>query len=294
MNATFIGRKRSGKTTLAFDIAMREGGGIIIFDPKKEWRGWPGTVSNVSQIEAKIKEENAVIVFHPDVTRDLREQGSEFVRMLRGLHQTAMEKNWDKAGFHFTAIIDEAHNLSGDNWVDPDLLSLSGENRPEILHLFLTFQSPRQTNNGLKTNMHDWFVFNTSLPADLKYLNEKIGVPSKDIEQIATLHPHEYAHFFFDGGSPQVTYDYDADMWFRPLEYFELNAEEREDTMARRDEGELQDLFEDFMDFLEDRESDRGRDRDRGRGGRDRGRDRDRDRGRNRERSFSLTGRDRD
>ena len=280
MNATFIGRKRSGKTTLAFDIAMREGGGIIIFDPKKEFRGWPGTVTDVGQIEEKIKEGNSVIVLHPDVTANLREQGNEFVKYIRGLHQIAMDKGWDKSGSHFTVIIDEAHNLSGDNWVDEDLQSLSGENRPEILNLFLTFQSPRQTNNSLKTNMHDWYVFNTSLPADLKYLNEKIGVPADDIEDIRTLQPHEYAHFFFDGGSPNVTYEYNPEQWFRPLEYFELNENEREDVMSRRrEENELKDLFEDFLDFLDDRDD--SRDRGRSRNRRDDRDDRD-DRGRSR------------
>lgn len=291
MNATFIGRKRSGKTTLAWDIAMRKPGGIFIFDPKKEWKGWPGTVSSVAQIPEKIKEEHDIIVFHPDVMLDLREQGNEFVRYLRKLHQIAMEKNWEKAGWHFTAIFDEAHNLSGDKWVDNDLLSLSGENRPEILDLFLTFQSPKQTNNGLKTNMHDWFVFNTSLPKDLAYLNQDIGLPQETLEEIRSLRPHEYVHFYFDGSVTNVDFEYEPDKWFRPLEFFELNAQEREDVMRRgRRDDEIQDLFEEFLDFLDDRDDDRDRGRRRSRRADD-----DDSRGSSR-RSFSLTGgrRDRD
>lgn len=289
MNAIFTGRKRSGKTTLAFDLAMRRDGGIIIFDPKREWRGWPGTVTDVAQIPEKVKEEHAVIVYHPE--GDMREAFTPLAECVLELHNVAMAKGWDKSGDHFTFIVDEAVNVSTAKWIDEKLLSLVAQNRPEILDVYLTFQSPKDANNLLKSRVDNWFIFNTSLPSDLEYLNKEVGVPEMDLEEIQHLRPHEYAHFTFDGGAPKVEYNYDPDDWFRPLEYFELNAEEREDEMSRRrrDEGELQDLFEEFLDFIDDRDdNDRGRRRNR----RDDRDDRD-DRGRNR--SFSLTGRrDRD
>lgn len=290
MNAVFTGRKRSGKTTLAFDIAMRRGGGIIVYDPKREWRGWPGTVTEVSQIEAKLKDKDIdVIVFHPQ--GDKREAFTPLADLVTKLHQNAMMENWDKQGKHFTFLVDEAVNVSTANFVDKHLLALIAENRPEILDIYLTFQSPKDVNNLLKTRIDTWFVFATSLPSDMEYLNREIGVPEQDVDEIAHLNEHEYAHFFFDGGTPVVDFDNNPNEWFRPLEYFELNAEEREGVaeMSREDRDNkeaLEDLFEDFknlgdriadaLGFSDNDRGDRGRDRNRDRNDRDRDRGRDR------------------
>jgi hypothetical protein len=281
MNAIFTGRKRSGKTTLAFDIAMRSGGGIIIYDPKREWRDWPGTVTDVSEIEEKLKEGNEVIVFHPQ--GDKRKAIGPLIDVISGMHNIAMMKGWDKKDEdgdnpHFTLIVDEAVNVSTAKWIDPKLLALVAENRPEILNIFLTFQSPMDANNLLKSRVDHWFIFNTSLPADLDYLNKVVGVPTMDLDEIQHLPMHEYAVFYFDGGTPTVEYERDSENWFRPLQYFELNAKEREDIMARREREEeesLLDLFKEFLDWKDDNDNrDRDRDRDR-----DRGRDRERDTG---------------
>jgi hypothetical protein len=290
MNAIFTGRKRSGKTTLAFDIAMRSDGGIIIFDPKNEWRGWPGTVTSVEEIPAKLKEGNEVIVFHPQ--GDKREAAAPLFKFVSELHTLAMETNWDKAGYHFTLIVDEAVNVSSQNWIDNDLLALVSENRPEILNIFLTFQSPMDANNLLKSRVDNWFIFNTSMPGDLKYLNEKIGVPAQDLTFIQDLRPHEYAHFYFDGGAPTVLYEYDPESWFRPLEFFELNSKEREEIkhMARRGEkGWLENLIEEFKDDILDLFEDKGY-----RIEEPRRRERGRDGGRRRESEFRMSGFDRD
>jgi hypothetical protein len=305
MNAAFTGHKRSGKTTLAFDIAMRDtrtlengtvvdSGGILIYDPKREWRDWPGTISDVSQLEKMIDEKHEVIVYHPEGNK--REAFTPLAQIVSELHRVAMENHWDKIGYHFTLIVDEAVNVSTAHFVDDDLLSLVAENRPEILNIFLTFQSPKDINNLLKSRISDYYIFQTSLPSDLSYLSKELGVPNEDLEMIQHLRPHEYAHFYFDGGTPKVSYEFEADTWFRPLEFFEMNANEREAIMPRerdndeRDGGSLEDLFDyinenmdDFLDFSSRRRSrgnSRDRDRDRDRGGRNnggRGRDRDRD-----------------
>jgi hypothetical protein len=267
MNAIFTGRKRSGKTTLAFDMAMLNDGGIIIYDPKNEWRGWPGTVTNVSDIEEATKK-HEIIIFHPQGNPD--EEFTRLGEIVLALHNNAMEKGWDKKGFHFTLIVDEAVNVSTAKRVNETLVQLVAQNRPEILSIYLTFQSPKDANNLLKSRVDHWFIFNTSLPSDLDYLRDEIGVPDEDLALISDLRPHEFATFFFDGGTPIVEFVYDPDAWFRPLEYFELNKSEREEiqNMARRDKedgDDLQDLFEDFLDWMEDRSSSRGRSRGRGR-----------------------------
>jgi hypothetical protein len=286
MNAIFTGRKRSGKTTLAFDIAMCADGGIIIFDPKNEWRGWPGTVTSVEEIPQKLKDGNEVIVFHPQ--GDKREAAAPLFKFVSELHKLAMEKQWDKAGYHFTLIVDEAVNVSTANWIDNDLLTLVSENRPEILNIFLTFQSPMDANNLLKSRVDNWFIFNTSMPGDLKYLHDKIGVPEHDLMFIQDLRPHEYAHFYFDGGAPAVLYEYDPESWFRPLEFFEMNVKEREgiEHMARRGEkGWLKNLIDEFRDEILDLFEEDGYNIEE-----PRRRSRERDGGRRRESEFRMSG----
>ncbi|SRR6266581_109447 len=289
MNAIFTGRKRSGKTTLAFDMAMLNDGGIIIYDPKREWRGWPGEINDVNEIEVATKK-HEIVVFHPQGDPD--KEFSRLADVVLMMHNTAMSKGWDKKGFHFTFIVDEAVNVSTAKRVNEKLVQLVAQNRPEILSIYLTFQSPKDANNILKSRVDHWFIFNTSLPSDLDYLRDEVGVPDADLALICDLRPHEFATFFFDGGTPVVEYQYDPDSWFRPLEYSELNANEREDIqqMARRDrdnDESLQDLFEDFLDWMEDK-----KDRSRRGAGRERDRDsRGSDRGSSR-RSYRLSGYD--
>lgn len=253
MNAIFTGRKRSGKTTLAFDMAMRNGSGVIIFDPKREWRGWPATTSNVGAVEGFIKDGHEVIVFHPE--GDKREAFSPLVALVAEMHRIAMLNNWDKQGRKFVFLVDEAVNVSTSHWIDEHLLSLVAENRPEILDIYLTFQSPKDANNLLKSRIDNWFIFCTNLRSDSEYLNKEIGVPEADVAEIARLRPHEYAHFYFDGGEPSVEFVYDPEQWFRPLEFFELNQTEQEEfSMAKRNKSGFSELFEDFFDFLDDRD----------------------------------------
>lgn len=285
MNAIFTGRKRSGKTTLAFNMAMENGGGIIIYDPKREWRGWPATVTDVSQIPAQIKEHAPVIVFHPQ--GDKREAIGPLVEFVTNLHNRAMLENWDKQGLHFTLIVDEAVNVSTAHFIDDKMLALVAENRPEILNIFFTFQSPKDANNLLKSRVDNWYVFQTSLKGDRDYLEKEIGVPMEDIEHISHLREHEYAHFFFDGGTPKVDYNFEPESWFRPLEFFELNQNEREGIEMgrdRRENKELRDLVDrakqDAIDDYysrENRSGGRGRERERERGGRGNERERERE-----------------
>jgi hypothetical protein len=290
MNAIFTGRKRSGKTTLAFHMAMERGGGILVYDPKREWRNWPATTSDVNQIEVFAKEKHEVIVFHPVGDKD--EAIEPLIDFITKLHNVAMANDWDKQGLHFTLIVDEAVNVSTAHWINEKLLALVAENRPEILDIYLTFQSPKDANNLLKSRVSDWFVFSTSLPSDLDYLRKEVGVPEYDLYDIQRLDEHEYAHFFFDGGTPKVEYYNEPEEWFIDLEFTKENEEKLEDKTMARDKDSMADLFEEFLDWLDDsghdvrrRENDDDRERDSGRN-RDRNRERD-DRDRNRGRRSS-------
>src|ERR1700679_3419621 len=165
MNAIFTGRKRRGKTTLAFDMAMRAGGGVIIFDPKCEFRGWPGTVSDISGLEEAIKKYN-VIIYRPEGDTD--EAFSPLGEWIFDRHKVAMQKGWDKIGYHFTLLIDEASQLQTPSIINESLKKLLAQCRPEILNIFQTVQSPTDTFRTSKICNSDWFFFQTTHIADLE------------------------------------------------------------------------------------------------------------------------------
>lgn len=231
-------------------MAEERGGGIVVFDPKGEWQGWPGTITEVSQIDKAVEDNHRVIVYHPPFG-DKEKYFSELATWVAARHRVAMEKGWDKLGFHFTFIVDEAVNVSSARWLNDELLALCAENRPEILDIYLTFQSPKDANNLLKSRISDWYIFNTSLPSDLDYLNKEIGVPETDLAQIQQLNDHEYAHFYFDGGRPDVEFIDDPKSWYISFIY----SEDRKDEDMPRDENEFEPVsFEsesDFWDFVD-------------------------------------------
>lgn len=233
MNAIFTGRRRSGKTTLAFDIAKKSGGGIIIFDPKREFRGWPATVSTVEGIIRAVKEKNLIVIYHPDGDTD--EEFTKVAEWVISQHDMAMSRGWDSKGFHFTLLVDEAHNVQSPNWANPKLLQILSQNRPEILNVFQTFQSPKDAYNRIKSRVSDWYIFSTNLPSDLEYLQKEIGVSAEDAARITTLGDHQFVHFYFDGGQPVAEFVTDSESWNTPLNF---NEQEKKEMAERRKEDE--------------------------------------------------------
>jgi len=232
MNAIFTGRRRSGKTTLAFRMALDDGGGIVVFDPKREFRDWPATISNVAQLDKAAKDGNIVIVYQPN--GDTEEEFRPVAEWIISQHDLAMSRGWDSKGFHFTLLCDEAHNLQGPNWANPQLLQILSQNRPEILNVFQTFQSPKDAYNRIKSRVSDWFIFSTNLPSDLEYLQKEIGVNESDTARITTLGDHEYVHFHFDGGQPVAEFVTDSSSWYVDLNY----TKEQEKEMSEREKDD--------------------------------------------------------
>lgn len=182
-------------------MALEADGGIIVYDPKREFRGWPNTVSSVAELDAASrKKDSLIIIYHPDGDTELEFQpvGEWVLRQ----HSIAMEHNWIERGLCFTLLIDEAHNLQGPNWCNETLKQILSQNRPEILNVYQTFQSPKDAQNRIKSRVSDWYIFSTNLPSDIEYLEREIGVSSDDLSRIQFMGDYEYAHFHFDGGKP--------------------------------------------------------------------------------------------
>jgi hypothetical protein len=236
VNAIFVGEKRSGKTTLAFHVALNptrydaglhNAGGVIVFDPKKEFRGWPATVSSVAEMEKFIKQGHRVIIWRPpseDENEDervgdkpMQDSFNQLARWIIRKHDFALAQGWDKKGFYFTFLVDEAYNVQSHAWINKRLLRILSQCRPEILNVFQTFQSVKNVNSDSRSRVSDWFVFTITLPADLKRL-EEFAMPEV-IEQARTLPEHEYVHFLNEKGKVASEVVSDSDGWYESLDY---------------------------------------------------------------------------
>lgn len=228
MNAIFVGEKRSGKTTLAFHLALETNGGIIVFDPKKEFRDWPATVSSIPEMEKFLKQKHRVIIWRPptlaegeeengDERRPMQQSFNALAGWVLKKHDLAMAQGWDRTGYHFTLLVDEAYNLQSHAWINARLLRILSQCRPEILNVFQTFQSVKNVNSDSRSRVSDWFLFTITLPSDLKRL-EEFAMPEV-IEQARTLPEHEYVHFLNEKGKVASEVITNPDSWFEALDY---------------------------------------------------------------------------
>ena len=248
MNAIFVGEKRSGKTTLAFHMAMQTNGGVIVFDPKKEFRDWPATVSDVAGLDKAIKEQHRVVIWRPETDGDIQASFDELATWVLEKHDLALAKGWDKTGMHFTLLVDEAYNVQSHAWINQKLLRILSQCRPEVLNVFQTFQSVKNVNSDSRSRVSDWYLFTITLPTDLKRL-EEFSQPEV-IEQVQHLDEHEYVHFINEKGTISSTIHTEPDEWYESLN-FEAENEREEKTMAGR-RGEWKPLQFDEEDDLWD------------------------------------------
>jgi hypothetical protein len=239
LNAIFVGEKRSGKTTLAFHLALQTNGGIVVFDPKKEFRGWPATVSSVPELERAIKEKHRVVIWRPQYEREISESWEPLADWILAKHDLALADGWDKLGYHFTVLVDEAYNLQSHARIDQKLLRILSQCRPEVLNVFQTFQSVKNVNSDSRSRVSDWFLFTITLPTDLDRL-EEFAMPEV-IEQVRTLPEHEYVHFLNEKGTVSSEVVKDSDSWYESLDYEPKKKEEtffmdKDDRKDDRDE----------------------------------------------------------
>jgi hypothetical protein len=253
LNAIFVGEKRSGKTTLAFHMALETNGGVIVFDPKKEFRDWPATVTDVAGLDKAIAEQHNVIIWRPvsqqdDEKADIGPSFDELATWVLQKHDLALAKGWDKEGKHFTLLVDEAYNVQSHAWINQKLLRILSQCRPEILNVFQTFQSVKNVNSDSRSRVSDWYLFTITLPTDLKRL-EEFSQPEV-IAEVQHLDEHQYVHFINEKGTISSTIHTEPEEWYEDLNYSALNESE-EKTMAGR-RGEWKPLQFDEEDDLWD------------------------------------------
>jgi hypothetical protein len=248
-NSIFTGRRRRGKTTRAFHKARKDGSLVIVFDPKREFLGWPATCKNVSDVMNAIDDGNVVIIFHPD---NVEEDFTTLANFVWAIHEFGMEHGWqnDKNHKPIVFLVDEAHQLQSANTINSSLKSIMQKARPEILVVFQTTQSPTYLYSASKIANSEYYFFYTTYIPDLERIAKTAG---DDVAlAVANLKQNRfYVWFSEDDQTYEVVTD--SDSWNCDLIY---NESKEEKTVAKKkitvSDGFLDKLAKRVKEMLKD------------------------------------------
>lgn len=226
-NSIFTGRRRRGKTTRAFDKARKDGSLAIVFDPKREFLGWPGTCKNVREVMDAIDSGYTVVIFHPD---NVEEDFTALANFVWAMHEFGMEHKWqlDKNHKPIVFLVDEAHQLQSAQSINPTLKAIMQKARPEILVVFQTTQSPTYLYSASKIANSEYYFFYTTYIPDL----ERIAKTAGDDVALAVANLKQNRHYVWFSEDDQ-TYEIitDSESWKCDLIY---QNEEEGDTVAKK------------------------------------------------------------
>lgn len=160
-SALYLGRRRQGKSTLAFHHALQQKGGIVVFDINAQFRDCPGVrTSDLAEFDTLVSNsQERIVIFRP--ARNVNEEFGAFCECL-----------WKRQGY--TLLIDEASQVQSaagcNEWLDRFMRMA-----PPELKIFQTLHRPRDSATLCRSLATDWFIFRTTLPRDLDVIEEQCG-----------------------------------------------------------------------------------------------------------------------
>lgn len=182
-----IGRRRQGKSTLAFWLAKREGGGIVIYDPAGQYRRFL-VVHDAEELDFAVRDKQQVIVYQP-TSADIQ-----------GEFAVVADAMWDWVGFTF--LIDEAWQVQTAYKPDEMLNVWLRKMDMEQTSLIMTVHRPRDVSTLARSVATDWYIFRSTHPRDLDVIEEQCGPSVR--EAVSQLPLHHYVHYQTDTESFEV------------------------------------------------------------------------------------------
>lgn len=220
-----MGRRRQGKSTLALYTAMKiseeTGCGIFIFDPNAQYKRFR-TVHTVSDLLTAIEEareakkiEDRIIVYRP--LGDVQEEWEQFADAI-----------WPFG--NYVVIIDEAHNIQKPTYIDLKLSRLirqapTDTDAPETVHILQNVHRPSDTHGLVRSQATHFYIFRSTLPADLDVLEDNCGTEVAEI--VSSLPKHHY--LIFDVDKEEYTVVNNPESWKIELKGGAVSQNEPED-----------------------------------------------------------------
>lgn len=200
MLAVIIGRRRQGKSTLAFSLAHSHKQTTIVFDPNNQYGNVPTiTPEQLPEWMAQSKPDSIVRIVPTDAIGDWETIAAE------------LDGGYWKWG-EYTLILDESSMLMTSNKINP-ALERYARTSPKDVHVILTTHRSVDVHTLFRALASDWFVFHQHLDRDLETLQDNMGSDlAVASSQLAEYH---VIHFWLDtGGVPRWV------VWDKPNEWF--------------------------------------------------------------------------
>lgn len=228
MNIGITGRRKQGKSTLAFFLARRiqsrkDGHTVAIFDPKHCYKNVPGT-SNREEFEEMLERGGGAVAYRPlpaslsvEQMSDedmMRQEFAEFMDAL-GIEQhlgrvDARRKNLGTV----ILIIDESWYLQNATQADPWIKTLIRLADSDRVFLLLCTHRPVEFNTGIRAQMDEFFFFRQFLESDLESI-EAIGGPEL-AGSVRSLGDHQVLRYEVNTGKMELWAD--PSSWYLKLE----------------------------------------------------------------------------
>ena len=200
MNGLFFGKRKRGKSTLSYHVALGLGLTVSIFDTNRQFKQSPeSVVSDGGDLEALLHGGSELVIFRPGL--DVRADFERFASTLW---------NWRD----LVILLDENSRLQGGNWLNPWLDDFIRRSDSETVHLLQTLHRPSDAANICRALASDWFIFQTTQPASLAAIADQCG--GEVAEKVTSLGVHEYVHYNDDSETWELVTD--AASWFESLE----------------------------------------------------------------------------
>jgi hypothetical protein len=195
--AVIIGRRRQGKSTLAYALALRFGETIIVFDPNNQF----GALPAIEDVPGFLETGGRVGKILPPAAPE--DAWAELTAELDG-------GGWQWG--EYTLIADECSMLMSAHYLDPQTERYA-RTAPKDVRLLMTTHRASDLNPLIRALASDWFIFQTSLERDLKAITDQFGVEVS--AAVRNLPPYHVLHYWLDsGGVPRF------EVWDKPAEWY--------------------------------------------------------------------------
>jgi len=195
----FFGRMQKGKSTAAYHFAKRQNSGIVIFDPRSQYRhpDWR-VVHSKTEFELVLEQDLSPIVFRPGLS--VEEDFEDFAEVVWDMHMVS-------------AIIDEAERLQSPQWIHEHLDQLVRSSESQEISLYLTQHQLVDVNGIIVSLCSDLIFFEEKNVLALERIERYTSAAVR--ERVSTLEGRDFLRWSVPGQDFVVVQD--SDSWYESI-----------------------------------------------------------------------------
>lgn len=206
MNILIYGKRQQGKSTLGLALAVRRQR-VIIWDPNNQYPLFASIpierIPEWLRAGTETRQSWSIVRVGPVSTEDVESLFLQFSDLLQDERDIAI-------------VIDEAHMLQGQGWLDP-ALDRWNRRSPSSVDVIQITHRIVDAHPDSRYHAHHVFFFFAYLPREIKTIRENFG---EDVSlAVPTLGPHQVIHWTKQAGGLPAWYTWqDGQEWYIDLE----------------------------------------------------------------------------